>query len=117
MKLFITAALAATLALSGSMAFAQASDAMAHDSMSKDSMSKDAMSKDDEERFDVKGRDEEGRQDEKERRNGPSGFGRDGAVICAVVCIRASKAVLRVWLIRFRLRFHLRAILPVSASA
>jgi pentapeptide MXKDX repeat protein len=46
MKLFITAALAATLALSGSMAFAQASDAMAHDSMSKDSMSKDSMSKD-----------------------------------------------------------------------
>jgi len=46
MKLFITAALAATLALSGSMAFAQASDAMAHDSMAKDSMSKDAMSKD-----------------------------------------------------------------------
>jgi pentapeptide MXKDX repeat protein len=46
MKLFITAALAATLALSGSMAFAQASDAMAHDSMAKDSMSKDSMSKD-----------------------------------------------------------------------
>jgi pentapeptide MXKDX repeat protein len=46
MKLFITAALAATLALSGSMAFAQASDAMAHDSMSKDSMSKDSMSHD-----------------------------------------------------------------------
>ena len=46
MKLFITAALAATLALSGSMAFAQASDAMAHDSMAKDTMSKDAMSKD-----------------------------------------------------------------------
>ena len=46
MKLIITAALAATLALSGSMAFAQASDAMAHDSMAKDTMSKDAMSKD-----------------------------------------------------------------------
>jgi len=46
MKLFITAALAATLAMGGSMAFAQASDAMAHDSMAKDSMSKDAMSKD-----------------------------------------------------------------------
>ena len=46
MKLFITAALAATLALSGSMAFAQASGAMAHDSMAKDSMSKDSMSKD-----------------------------------------------------------------------
>ncbi|AME24492.1 MAG: pentapeptide MXKDX repeat protein [Pseudomonadota bacterium] len=46
MKLFITAALAATLALSGSMAFAQASDAMAHDSMAKDSMAKDSMSKD-----------------------------------------------------------------------
>lgn len=46
MKLFITAALAATLALSGSMAFAQASGAMANDSMSKDSMSKDSMSKD-----------------------------------------------------------------------
>jgi pentapeptide MXKDX repeat protein len=46
MKLFVTAALAATLALSGSMAFAQASDAMAHDSMAKDTMSKDAMSKD-----------------------------------------------------------------------
>jgi pentapeptide MXKDX repeat protein len=46
MKLFITAALAATLALGGSMAYAQASDAMAHDSMAKDTMSKDAMSKD-----------------------------------------------------------------------
>lgn len=46
MKLFVTAALAATLALSGSMAFAQASNAMAHDSMAKDTMSKDAMSKD-----------------------------------------------------------------------
>jgi pentapeptide MXKDX repeat protein len=46
MKLFITAALAATLALGGSMAYAQASDAMAHDSMAKDSMSKDSMSKD-----------------------------------------------------------------------
>ncbi|KQR90306.1 hypothetical protein ASG35_03650 [Burkholderia sp. Leaf177] len=46
MKLFITAALAATLAMGGSMAFAQASDAMAHDSMAKDSMSKDAMPKD-----------------------------------------------------------------------
>jgi pentapeptide MXKDX repeat protein len=46
MKLFITAALAATLAFSGSMAFAQASDAMSHDSMAKDSMSKDSMSKD-----------------------------------------------------------------------
>jgi pentapeptide MXKDX repeat protein len=46
MKFFITAAIAATLALSGSMAYAQASDAMAHDSMSKDSMSKDSMSKD-----------------------------------------------------------------------
>jgi pentapeptide MXKDX repeat protein len=46
MKLFITAALAATLALSGSMAFAQASGAMANDSMSKDSMAKDSMSKD-----------------------------------------------------------------------
>ena len=46
MKLFITAALAATLAMGGSMAFAQASDAMAHDSMAKDSMSIDAMSKD-----------------------------------------------------------------------
>ena len=46
MKYFITAAIAATLALGGSMAYAQASDAMAHDSMSKDSMSKDGMSKD-----------------------------------------------------------------------
>lgn len=46
MKRFITAALAATLALGGSMAYAQASDAMAHDSMAKDTMSKDAMSKD-----------------------------------------------------------------------
>jgi pentapeptide MXKDX repeat protein len=46
MKLFITAALAATLAMGGSMAFAQTSDAMAHDSMAKDSMSKDSMSKD-----------------------------------------------------------------------
>jgi pentapeptide MXKDX repeat protein len=46
MKLFITAALAATLAMGTSMAFAQASDAMAHDSMAKDSMSKDSMSKD-----------------------------------------------------------------------
>jgi len=46
MKRLITAALAATLTFSGSMAFAQASDAMAHDSMSKDSMSKDSMAKD-----------------------------------------------------------------------
>jgi pentapeptide MXKDX repeat protein len=46
MKLFITAAIAATLALGASMAFAQASGAMAHDSMTKDSMSKDSMSKD-----------------------------------------------------------------------
>jgi len=46
MKLFITAALAATLAMGGSMAFAQASDAMAHDSMAHDSMAKDSMSKD-----------------------------------------------------------------------
>jgi pentapeptide MXKDX repeat protein len=46
MKLFITAALAVTLALSGSMVFAQASGAMAHDSMAKDSMAKDSMSKD-----------------------------------------------------------------------
>jgi pentapeptide MXKDX repeat protein len=46
MKLLITATLAATLALSGSMAFAQASHAMSHDSMSKDSMSKDGMSHD-----------------------------------------------------------------------
>ena len=46
MKLFITAALAATLAMGGSVAFAQASDAMSHDSMSKDAMSHDSMSKD-----------------------------------------------------------------------
>jgi pentapeptide MXKDX repeat protein len=46
MKLLITAAMAATLALSGSMAFAQASDAMPGGAMSHDSMSKDAMSKD-----------------------------------------------------------------------
>lgn len=46
MKLFITAALAATLAMGGSMAFAQTNDSMAHDSMAKDSMSKDSMSKD-----------------------------------------------------------------------
>jgi pentapeptide MXKDX repeat protein len=46
MKLFITAALAAMLALGGSVAFAQASGAMANDSMSKDSMSKDSMAKD-----------------------------------------------------------------------
>jgi pentapeptide MXKDX repeat protein len=46
MKLFITAALAATLAMGASMAYAQASDSMAHDSMAKDSMSKDSMSKD-----------------------------------------------------------------------
>lgn len=45
MKFLITAAMAATLALSGSMAFAQASGAMANDSMSKDAMSKDTMSK------------------------------------------------------------------------
>jgi pentapeptide MXKDX repeat protein len=46
MKLFATAVLAATLALSGSMAFAQTNDSMSHDTMSKDSMSKDTMSKD-----------------------------------------------------------------------
>jgi pentapeptide MXKDX repeat protein len=45
MNFLITAAMAATLALSGSMAFAQASGAMANDSMSKDAMSKDTMSK------------------------------------------------------------------------
>jgi pentapeptide MXKDX repeat protein len=45
MKFLITAAMAATLALNGSMAFAQASGAMANDSMSKDAMSKDTMSK------------------------------------------------------------------------
>jgi pentapeptide MXKDX repeat protein len=45
MKLFTTAMLAATLAFTGSVAFAQASGAMSHDSMAKVSMSKDSMSK------------------------------------------------------------------------
>ena len=45
-EIVTTAAFAATLALSGSMAFAQASDAMAHGSMAHDSMSKDSVSKD-----------------------------------------------------------------------
>jgi len=45
MKLVITAALAATLALGGSMAFAQASGAMAHDPMAKDGMAHDSIKK------------------------------------------------------------------------
>jgi pentapeptide MXKDX repeat protein len=76
MKLLITATLATTLAFSGSMAFAQASDAMSHDSMAKDSMSKDSMSKDAMSHDSMK----KDNKNEEARRNGPPSIGRDGTV-------------------------------------